>query len=129
MKKLHAIIISFLLGMTLVLPVAAPASAQVDARGQICEGIGLTGGGDGCRVQQGERSITSVVRAVINIFSLVVGVAAVFVIIFAGLRYIIAAGDASKISSAKDTIIYALVGLVVVALAQVIVRFVVGRTT
>jgi hypothetical protein len=50
-------------------------------------------------------------------------------IIWGGLRYITSGGDSAKITSAKNTIIYALIGLVVVALAQFIVKFVLAKVT
>jgi hypothetical protein len=48
-------------------------------------------------------------------------------IMIAGLKYITSSGDASAVKSAKDGLLYAIVGLVVVALAQTIVRFVLSR--
>ena len=50
-------------------------------------------------------------------------------IIYGGMRYITSGGDSGKITSAKNTIIYALIGLVVVALAQFIVKFVLNKVT
>jgi len=47
-------------------------------------------------------------------------------IIFGGFKYITSGGDAGGVTGAKNTILYAIVGLVIVALAQVIVRFVIG---
>ena len=74
-------------------------------------------------------SVDEVVKLVINLFSWVVGVVAVIMIIYGGFQYITAAGDSGKVSNAKNTILYALIGLVIVALAQVIVRFVLGNIT
>ena len=48
-------------------------------------------------------------------------------IIIGGLRYITSNGDSGNVTNAKNTILYAIVGLVIVALAQLIVRFVVQR--
>ncbi len=76
-----------------------------------------------------ETKINSAIAAAINIFSFVVGFAAVIMIIVGGLRYILSNGDSQKVSSAKNAIIYAIVGLVIVALAQVIVRYVFSRAT
>ncbi len=45
-------------------------------------------------------------------------------IIINGLRFITSGGDSNAVSSAKKGILYAIVGLVIVALAQFIVRFV-----
>ena len=73
--------------------------------------------------------VDQIVAQVINILSLVVGVVAVVMIIIGGLRYITSGGESGNVTTAKNTILYAVVGLIVVALAQVIVRFVVGKAT
>lgn len=70
-------------------------------------------------------SVDSIIATVINIFSFVVGVIAVIMIIVGGLKYITSTGDSSKIESAKNTILYAVIGLAIVAVAQVIVIFVI----
>ncbi len=68
--------------------------------------------------------VNDIVRVVVNIFSVVVGVASVVMIILGGLKYVTSGGESSNLSSAKNTILYAIVGLIVVALSQIIVRFV-----
>jgi hypothetical protein len=47
--------------------------------------------------------------------------------IYGGFKYITSGGDSGNVTAAKNTIMYALIGLVVVALAQLIVRFVLGK--
>jgi hypothetical protein len=74
--------------------------------------------------EEGDDSFSFVVRRIINIFSIVVGAVSVVMIIIGGFRYIISGGDSSGVSSAKNTILYAIVGLVIVLFAQVIIRFV-----
>jgi len=73
------------------------------------------------------QGINDILKLVINIFSLIVGFVAVIMIIFGGIRYITSGGESSNISGAKNTIVYAIVGLVIVALAQVLVHFVIGK--
>jgi hypothetical protein len=68
-----------------------------------------------------------VLQTSILIFQVIVGVISVFVLITAGLSYITSGGDTSKTKTAKDRILYAVIGLVVVALSQVIVAFVLNR--
>ena len=68
-----------------------------------------------------------VIRMVLQVLSIVTGVAAVIMIIIGGFRYVTSGGDSSSISSAKNTIIYAIVGLIVVAFAQFIVRYVMTK--
>jgi hypothetical protein len=50
-------------------------------------------------------------------------------VIIGGFRYIVSNGDSNGVSGAKNTILYAIVGLVIVLFAQVIVRFVLTRVT
>ena len=76
-----------------------------------------------------ERAINNTVWDVINILSVVVGIVAVIMIIVGGFRYITSGGDPNRIASAKNTIIYALIGLLIAAFAQVIVRFVLKQST
>lgn len=62
-----------------------------------------------------------------NIMALVAGAVAVIMIIVASFQFITAAGDSGKISSAKKTIVWAVVGIVVIAAARTIIVFVVSR--
>lgn len=62
-----------------------------------------------------------------NIVAAVAGIVAVFIIVMSGWKYITSGGDASKVQSAKGTIIGAVIGLVVIALADVIIGFVISK--
>lgn len=105
---------------------AAPAPVFADSVSDACKGIQLTGGG--CQPAAGQK-VNKTLATVVNLLSSIVGVIAVIMIIVSGFKYITAAGDANKVASAKSTLIYAIIGLVVVAMAQVIVRFVINKTT
>ena len=72
-------------------------------------------------------ALLNIIPVVINILSVIVGVIAVIMVIVGGLKYITSTGEPSNVTSAKNTILYAVIGLVVVALAQIIVRFVLGE--
>lgn len=66
--------------------------------------------------------------SVINILNVIIGllsVVCVIVIVIGGVQYMTSTGDAGKVKKAKDTIMYAIIGLVVCGLAAVIVNFVV----
>ena len=78
--------------------------------------------------QSPAKTINDTITNVINLISMAVGIAAVIMIMVGGFRYITSGGDQEGIKSAKNTIMYALIGLIVVALAQVIVRFVLNKT-
>lgn len=62
-----------------------------------------------------------------NIVAAVAGVAAVILILISGIRFITAGGDANQASSARRTLIYALVGLVVIVLARAIIALVISK--
>ncbi|QQS20209.1 TrbC/VirB2 family protein [Candidatus Saccharibacteria bacterium] len=117
-----------LLSVLALFPRAAHAQAALSPNQQaVCEAIGS---GAGCDQDAGGGTkIDSVVSTVITIFTAVIGIVAVIMIIVAGFKYITSGGDSSKLTSAKNTLVYALIGLVIVALAQGIVKFVLNRAT
>ena len=67
------------------------------------------------------------VETLFNIFLAILGAVAVLMITIAGLRFTLANGDPQTISRAKNTIIYSLIGVVVVISAKIIVNFVFGN--
>lgn len=71
----------------------------------------------------------SIVTTVINIMLFVVGALSVIMIIIGGLRYVLSGGNASNVTAAKNTILYALVGLIVAFVAFAAVNFVLGLLT
>jgi len=116
-----------------VVPLAVPAMASAqDIQNNLCAGATLnvsTQGTCATTTTNGTTGINSIISTTINIFSILVGVVSVIMIIVGGFRYITSGGDSSNVSSAKNTIIYAIIGLVVVALAQFIVQFVLNKVT
>jgi hypothetical protein len=90
----------------------------------------VTAGDPNCQLQDsGGQKLNDIVKLVINIFSVIVAVVAVIMIIIGGLKYIMSGGDSGNITGAKNTILYAIIGLVIVALAQFIVRFVLEKVS
>ena len=68
-----------------------------------------------------------IITKIANILALIVGIAAVIVIVIAGIQYMLSTGDPAKVSRAKDAIIYAVIGLLVVVIARTLVVFVIGK--
>lgn len=68
-----------------------------------------------------------VITKVVRIYSIVTGIAAVFVMILAGIKLVLASGDPANVKSAKDTVLFAVIGLIVAALGAAIVQFVLIR--
>jgi len=115
-----------------VMPAAVPAAVYAGApscgntdtaKGQVLQGIGLTG--NDCD----DRQVNNLFATIVNILSIITGILAVIAIIYAGAKYITSGGSSEKISNAKNTLIYALVGLAVASLAQLLVRFVLYQTS
>lgn len=125
MKRIKQYIVAALVALSFSAAVVPVAIVHADASTQTaCNAIS---NGNGCKSTGPD--ITSIVRVAVNILSILVGVAAVIMIIIGGLKYITSNGDSNAISSAKNTIIYAIVGLVIVATAQFIVQFVLNKIT
>jgi hypothetical protein len=68
-------------------------------------------------------------NSLVTVFSIIVGAVSVIMIIYGGFRYVTSGGDSGRVGSAKNTLIYAIIGLVIVALAQLIVHFVLNQST
>ncbi len=79
--------------------------------------------------KEAEGQVSNLVKVIINTLSMIVGAVSVVMIIIGGFRYVISGGDSNGVSGAKNTILYAVVGLVIVLFAQVIVRFVYSSAT
>ena len=136
MKRLSFIVVSLVTPLLLMFGLAAPAFAQ-DAQSEInnglCAGSNLqfTDNPGQCTVAGGDANskINNIIHTIVNLLSAVVGVVAVIMIIVGGFRYITSGGNDTSVTSAKNTILYAIIGLVVVALAQLIVRFTLSKLT
>jgi len=122
LASLSAVIV---FGVPAVAPVAVLAQEDV-IRGGLCGGVELQTASGAC-VEASEDSFNNIIKTVINLLSIIVGIVAVIMIIWGGFKYITSGGDTTKVSSAKTTILYAIIGLIIVALAQLIVRFVLTK--
>jgi len=85
--------------------------------------------GTDCGVGGGTNRVENTIKRILNVISIIVGVVAVVMIIVGGFRYVVSGGDANATKSARDTVIYAVIGLIIVAIAQAIVQFVLSDTT
>lgn len=120
-KKFEMMVSAMLLAMLALSPlVASPVSAinvfPACGDGSSSEICGEAGGS----------SVAGLVATLTGLLFFVIGVIAVIVIIVSGIKYMTADGDSSKIKSAKDTLFYAVIGLVVSIMAYAIVIFIVN---
>jgi hypothetical protein len=126
-----------------VLMVAVPGALSITMATSVsadnCAGVpsaiaggaaNASGGSVACGATDNTTStVQNLAKEIVNIFSIIVGAASVVMIIYGGFRYITSGGDSSRVGNAKNTLIYAVVGLIIVALAQVIVQFVISKAT
>lgn len=108
----------FVTGVALV-PQTAYAE-PINPADSIKDGVNKAGGSSA-----GGNALNRGLRTVVNVLLFIIGAIAVVMVVIGGLRYTLSAGDASAVSAAKNTILYAIVGLVVAILAYAIVNFVV----
>ena len=122
-KKIKLAIISlclFLSSCVSTVPVIASGATFKD---DACSGLSQLNGGSSCN-KGASKSLDGLIKAIINILSIVVGLAAVVMIIVGGLKFITSNGDSNAVASARSSIMYAVIGLIIVAIAQVLVHFV-----
>ncbi len=101
---------------------AMPVAAQV--------GGGAQGGVEAARGEGVPTNLAtgdgSIVQRAVNFMLYLVGVISVIMLIFGGFRYVISGGQKEAVTSAKNTILYAVVGLLVALFAYAIIRFVIN---
>ena len=113
---------------------ASPTGSCTSASSCACVGAHTidtgtgTGSDTGCSATKSGVALGGIINTVINIMSLLVGALAIIMILVAGIRFITSGGGEGA-AAAKNTLIYALIGLAVAALAQVMVHFVLNRVS
>lgn len=97
------------------------------AQGTPTQGSGSTStGGSSICGAASNGDFLSLIKNVVNILLVALGMIAVIMIIIGGVRYSTSNGDSSQVKSAKDTIMYAVIGLIVAIMAYAIVNFILG---
>jgi len=90
---------------------------------------GAQGGADCAQGTNTPTSLIVNIKGVTNTLLLAIGMISVIMIIIGGIRYALSGGDEKAVTAAKDTILYAVVGLVIALLSYAIVNFVLTRIT
>lgn len=143
-----ALIVAALASMVIVFGLPGQTSAQSLQKAAECgSGVRLNTDGE-CSLKQQEEAckdgtrgtaqektekcnstsnVERLIKNIINTLSVLVGAICVIMIIIGGFKFVTSAGDSNATTSARNTVLYALVGLVIVAFAQVIVQFVLQR--
>lgn len=111
-----ALLVAVGLSMTAFMPAFAADCATPAECAQ--NGVEQTGG------TGGSTNVGDIIKTIVNVLLFILGAVAVIMIVIGGIRYSISQGDSGAITSAKNTILYAVIGLVVALLAYAIVNFV-----
>ncbi|MNH58407.1 hypothetical protein D3C85_1118990 [compost metagenome] len=110
----------------------APAAVNAQAATPTCDPATNTSisGGLACSKPTDTNAPTNlfgvggIFTTIVNILLFIIGAISVIMLIIGGIRYTISGGDSSAVTSAKNTIMYAIVGIIVAVLAYAIVNFV-----
>ena len=91
---------------------------------QLIAGIqtGINSAGTGGGLTTGTWTVDSVLQLALNILTIIVGGLAVAFIVIGGIKYVTSGGDEKKVAGAKNTLLYAVIGLVIAIAA----RFIIG---
>lgn len=127
MRKLIVLISVLVFGWSVAL--AAPHAYAVDVlNGANCSGAAKSSAVcEGKTTQNPVSGKNGLLLKIVKIVGIAAGVAAVIMIVIGGFQYLLSAGDATKAANARNTIIYAAVGLLVVVLAASILSFVLNK--
>jgi hypothetical protein len=132
MKKLIIFMFGLALLVTAVVPALLPQPAVAASAQALCEGSGGTWkkddkapNGGTCSSADG-RTVLGTIQQATDVLVFVTSAVAVLMIIVGGLRYTTSGGDQAAMTGAKNTIMYALIGLIVAVMAYAIVHFVLG---
>lgn len=107
-------------GATLV-PATTYAACK-SAADCIQDGVDKAGGGGSSTADPKE-----IIQTIVHVLLFLIGAIAVIMIIIGGFRYVISQGDSGNVTSAKNTIMYAVIGLIVAIFAWAIVDFVIDN--
>lgn len=117
---------AIVLGVSVAVPAIAGAANCQQATG---DNMSLKGGAD-CAQGNDQASdlfgANGIFRTITNVLLYIIGAVAVIMLIIGAIRYVVSGGDSGAVTSAKNTILYAVVGIVVALLAYAIVNFVIG---
>ena len=120
-SKIKLVVASLVAMVGMATATLAPAvTVGASPASDIQAGVTDSGGG-------GQTPLGTQIKTIVNILLYILGAIAVVMIVIGGVRYTTSNGDSGAIKSAKDTILYSVIGLVVAILAYSIVNFVLSQ--
>ena len=122
-KTIRTAFAGLLLVPVLALGISAVAGS-VDVSAQILNGLNSVNTGNGPTNLTGTGGVFT---TIVNVLLFIIGAVSVIMLIYGGIRYTTSGGNANSVTAAKNTIMYAIIGLIIAIFAFAIVNFVVGE--
>ena len=122
-KTIRTAFAGLLLVPVLALGISAVAGS-VDVSAQILNGLNSVNTGNGPTNLTGTGGAFT---TIVNVLLFIIGAVSVIMLIYGGIRYTTSGGNANSVTAAKNTIMYAIIGLIIAIFAFAIVNFVVGE--
>lgn len=131
MLKRYFLVLAVMITPLFVL--SSPVSAVNILEKNVCDRSGASSS-PVCKDNDGARDNPlygpqGILTSIINLLSLIVGIIALIIILLAGLKFITSGNNPQDVTNARERVIYACVALVVASLAQVFVRFIIGKVS
>jgi hypothetical protein len=102
------------------------SNGGVNVFNDACSGA-TTSGGAICGANDSGKGLPDLLKVIINTMIFLVGTIAVVMIVIGGVKYVVSNGEASQLQSAKNTVLYSVIGLVIAISAFAIVNFVLDK--
>lgn len=128
-RKLYGLIVSALLLVSTIGVTFVPAVSAVNVF-PVCNGAAADTSvcqDNAAQAKAGGNPVIKALRVTISIMSFVIGLTAVIMLIIGAISMSTSGGDPQKVANARNTILYALIGVVVAVIAQTIVAFVLNK--
>jgi len=113
------------LGVSLAVPAFQAPTANAQTTG---EDLNLKSGADSSKGNDQQENLfgpDGIFKTITNVLLYIIGAISVIMLIIGGIRYTVSNGDSAAVTSAKNTILYAVIGIVVAILAYALVNFVI----
>jgi hypothetical protein len=120
---LPALMITGITAGVVAMPMAVSAATPQE---ELCKGSGGSWSSNTCTTPGNSTTLQAFFKNIVNILIFIVGAISVIMIIVGGIRYVVSNGDQAAVTGAKNTILYAVVGIVVTVMAYAIVNFVIN---
>ena len=108
---------------------ANPQTTQEELQCGACHTNGSTATQCGNAAAESTNTINQTIVNIVNLISIVAGIIAVIMLVVGGARYVTSSGNEQKVSAAKNTVLFAIIGLIIIAMAQIFVKYVLSHIT